>query len=69
MLAKHAIYGGEMVRLLAGVVMLLRQHRVNKRGQCNYCGWTWWTWRLGVGGQAGVPCGVIDEGARLSAGE
>lgn len=31
------------VRLLAGVVMLLRQHRVNKRGQCRYCEWTRWT--------------------------
>jgi hypothetical protein len=34
------------VRLLAGVVMLLRQHRVNRRGQCRYCGWTMRTWRL-----------------------
>lgn len=34
----------ETVRLLAGVVMLLRQHRVNKRGQCKRCGWTRWTW-------------------------
>lgn len=24
-------------RLLVGVLMLLRQHRVNKRGQCHYC--------------------------------
>jgi hypothetical protein len=36
----------ETARLLAGVIMLLRQHHVNKRGQCKYCGWTWWTWRL-----------------------
>ncbi len=26
--------------------MLLRQHRVNKRGRCEYCGWTRWTWRF-----------------------
>jgi hypothetical protein len=36
----------QTVRLLAGVVMLLRQHQVNKRGQCKYCGWTRRTWRL-----------------------
>jgi hypothetical protein len=36
----------QTVRLLAGVIMLLKQHRVNKRGQCNYCGWTHRTWRL-----------------------
>lgn len=28
------------VRLLTGVVMLLRQHHTNKRGQCRYCEWT-----------------------------
>ena len=33
-------------RLLIGVVMLLRQHQVNKRGQCRYCSWTRRTWRL-----------------------
>lgn len=36
----------QTVRLLAGVVMLLRQHHINKRGQCKYCGWTRRTWRL-----------------------
>ena len=36
----------QTVRLLAGVVMLLRQHHINKRGQCNYCEWTRRTWRL-----------------------
>lgn len=36
----------QAVRLLAMVVILLRQHQVNKRGQCQYCGWTRWTWRL-----------------------
>jgi hypothetical protein len=30
------------VRLLAGEVMLLRHHRVNKRGQCKYCRRTTW---------------------------
>ena len=33
-------------RLLVGVVMLLRQHRVNKYGQCRYCAWTSRTWTL-----------------------
>lgn len=36
----------QLLRLLTGVLMLLRQHRVNKRGQCKYCGWTRWTWRF-----------------------
>jgi hypothetical protein len=36
----------QMFRLTVGVVMLLRRHQVNKRGQCKYCGWTKWTWRL-----------------------
>lgn len=36
----------QTVRLLTGVVMLLRQHEVNKRGQCRFCAascrWTFW---------------------------
>ena len=35
------------VRLLTGVVMLLRQHKLNKRGQCRVCaapGRIWWFW-------------------------
>lgn len=36
----------QLVRLLTGVVMLLRKHRVNKKGQCEYCGWASWTWRF-----------------------
>jgi hypothetical protein len=35
------------VRLLIGVIMVLRQRRVNKLGQCKYCAWTsrtWWFW-------------------------
>lgn len=35
-----------VVRLLAGVVMLLRQHHINKWGQCRYCGWTRRTWQF-----------------------
>jgi hypothetical protein len=34
------------VRLLADVLMVLQQHRVNKWGQRQYCGRTRWTWRL-----------------------
>lgn len=36
------------VRLLVFMIMVLRQHRVNKWGQCRYCAWTsrtWWLWR------------------------
>jgi hypothetical protein len=36
----------QTVRLLAGMVTLLKQHNVNKRGQCQYCcGRTWRWWR------------------------
>ncbi len=34
-----------IARLLVGVVMLLRQHRVNQWGQCRYCAWTSRTWQ------------------------
>ncbi len=34
------------VQLLSAVLMLLRQHRINKRGQCRFCGWTRWKWRF-----------------------
>lgn len=34
------------VRLLTAVVMLLRQHRINKRGQCKFCTAPHWTWRF-----------------------
>lgn len=38
-----AIAEEQTVQLLAAVAGLLRQHYVNKRGQCNFCGWTrWW---------------------------
>lgn len=38
----------QAVRLLAGMLMLLRQHKINKRGQCRFCGWSgkiWHFWR------------------------
>lgn len=34
------------VRLLAVSALLLRQHQVNKRGQCRFCGWSRWKWRF-----------------------
>jgi hypothetical protein len=34
------------VRLLTFAVTLLEQHRVNKRGQCQFCCWSRWTWRF-----------------------
>lgn len=34
------------VRLLAMVVMSLRQHGVNKRGQCRFCGSGTWRWQF-----------------------
>lgn len=36
----------QVLRLLTGGLILLKQHKTNKRGQCRYCGWTWWTWQL-----------------------
>lgn len=36
----------QTLRLLAAVITLLRQHQVNKRGQCDYCGWSSWWARL-----------------------
>lgn len=34
------------VRLLTMAVMVLKQHQVNKRGQCQYCDWAQWYWRV-----------------------
>ncbi|MGH3812958.1 MAG: hypothetical protein ACRDUV_10945 [Pseudonocardiaceae bacterium] len=34
------------VRLLTIVVMLIRQHHINTRGQCGFCGWMRWNWRF-----------------------
>ena len=36
----------QLVRLVAIVAGLLRQHEVNKRGQCRFCDWTRWGWRF-----------------------
>ncbi|MGH3798365.1 MAG: hypothetical protein ACRDSP_26250 [Pseudonocardiaceae bacterium] len=36
----------QTVRLLMGVVRVLRQHEVNQRGRCRFCGWTRWGWRV-----------------------
>jgi hypothetical protein len=41
-----AVLEEQAMRLLAGVVMLLRQHQLNKRGQCRFCAssrrWRFW---------------------------
>ena len=36
----------QLLRLLVGVLMLLRQHKVNKRGRCRICRWPRRTWRF-----------------------
>jgi hypothetical protein len=41
-----AVLKAQTVRLLVGVIVVLRQHQVNKRGRCKYCGRTRRTWRL-----------------------
>ncbi len=40
-----AVTEDQIVRLLAMVAILLRQHQVNKRGNCQSCGWMRWKWR------------------------
>jgi hypothetical protein len=40
------VFEEQLVRLLATAIMLLRQHQVNKRGQCQFCDWTRWRWRF-----------------------
>lgn len=40
-----AVTEDHIVQLLAVAAILLRQHRVNKRGQCKFCGWARWKWR------------------------
>lgn len=35
-----------VVLLLTPALTLLRQHTMNKRGQCKFCGWTRWKWRF-----------------------
>lgn len=40
-----AVTEDHIVRLLAVVAILLRQHQVNKRGHCQSCGWMRWKWR------------------------
>lgn len=37
----------QTVRLLMGMVLLLRQHQVNKRGQCRFCRWPQGGWPQG----------------------
>lgn len=40
-----AVTEDQIVQLLAVAAILLRQHQVNKRGQCRFCGWVSWKWR------------------------
>jgi hypothetical protein len=48
------------VRLLAMALMLLKQHNVNKRGQCQYCGWSRWYWRFRIRRPQCTVCGALD---------
>lgn len=41
-----AVLDEELARLLAVALALLRQHQVNKRGQCQFCNWTRWSRRF-----------------------
>lgn len=40
-----AVTEDQIVQLLAVVAILLRQHHVNKRGQCQFCRSSRWKWR------------------------
>lgn len=42
----HTAVDERTVRLLATVLMLVRQHHTNKRGQCRLCGAARLTWRF-----------------------
>jgi hypothetical protein len=48
------------VRLLAMALMLLTQHHVNKRGQCQNCGWSRWYWRFRIRRPQCTVCGAVD---------
>lgn len=56
----------QTVRLLAMAVTLLRQHQVNKRGQCQLCGWTRWRWNLAEV-RAWLAERAVDVGATVPA--
>jgi len=43
---QQAVLDERIVRLLATVLILLREHHVNRRGQCRFCRATRWTWRF-----------------------
>lgn len=43
--ASPAVTEDQIVQLLAVTAILLRQHRVNARGQCQFCRWAGWKWR------------------------
>ena len=49
------------VRLLVGNVKLLKQHAVNKRGQCKFCGWTRWRWRFWRRRRRCTVCQALDR--------
>lgn len=38
--------GNQIVQALAVVAILLRQHKINKRGQCKFCARPRWKWRF-----------------------
>lgn len=40
----QAVVEEQAVRLLMGAARLLREHEVDKRGQCRFCGRTRWRW-------------------------
>lgn len=43
---QQAVLDERILQLLATVLLLLRQHHVNRRGQCRFCRATRWTWRF-----------------------
>ncbi|MCA1705363.1 MAG: hypothetical protein LC808_19750 [Actinobacteria bacterium] len=49
------------VRLLAAVLMLLRQHQPNRRGQCLFCGPTRWTRRFWRRRRRCTVYGALDQ--------
>jgi len=43
---QQAVLDERILQLLATLLILLRQHHVNRRGQCRFCRATRWKWRF-----------------------
>jgi hypothetical protein len=58
---EQAVLEERIVQLLATVLMLLRQHQVNSRGQCCFCRATRWKWRFWYPRRRCTVYGALDH--------